>query len=207
MGQFWYAFRDIVALPSRVFSLLYHRYIATLPLREAPGLCLLSIKVNSLLPFWGLRASSSPPSRPIGTNGFHEPRTPVVTSTSVVTVSPSETAMTTPPETITPPASAPPRVVPTPRVRHCRPTLPAHASPLRPQTPPRPQRIPPTRHHNAASHSQDPSDDTSSAFFSTACSYRPRVLPRLAMAPRWVRGSPSKVFWRDCARSSTCSCV
>ena len=35
----------------------------------------------------------------------------------------------------------------------------------------------------------------------------PRVLPRLAMAPRWVRGSPSKVFWRDCARSSTCSCV
>src|SRR5215470_1794041 len=64
---------SIAALPfsSRVLTAFIHGYIAALPLREAPLLCLLSIKVTSLWQSWGLLASSSPPSRRIGTNGFH----------------------------------------------------------------------------------------------------------------------------------------
>ena len=33
------------------------------------------------------------------------------------------------------------------------------------------------------------------------------VLLRLAMAPKWARGSPWKVCQRNCARSNTCSCA
>src|SRR6266568_1182755 len=54
------------------FSLLVSlEYMETLSLREAPSLCLLSIKVNSWWQSLGLLASSSPPSLPIGTNGSH----------------------------------------------------------------------------------------------------------------------------------------
>src|SRR6266571_5879648 len=61
------------ALPflSWVLTAFIPGYIETLSLREAPSLCLLSIKVNSLWQSLGLLASSSPPSLATGTNGSY----------------------------------------------------------------------------------------------------------------------------------------
>src|SRR5712691_2104396 len=57
---------------SCVLNAFIRGYIETLPFIEAPFLCPLGlIKVKSLWPSWGLRASYSPPSLPIGTNGSH----------------------------------------------------------------------------------------------------------------------------------------
>ena len=127
---------------SRVCSLLLSLDILeTLSHREAPALCLLSIKVTSLWQSWGLLVSSSPPSLPIGTNGFHGLR-PL-------------------PSSLQPPWSPParPRCLPRPRrprhlptphhvscppreCRRCRHTLPAPASAFLSQTSPLYQRPP-----------------------------------------------------------------